>query len=186
MAPPPRPATPAPAATASLPPPRPATAVTAAAPAAAPAPVYSQAAGWLTAKALGRVKGPAIALMITAILGMLAQAVTLVMHFMGLSGLPAQPAGGAAVPGATAAQMQVFAMLAGTVGVVAGIVGLLTGVVILLGALKMKKLEGRRLAVTASILAMIPLVSPCCWLGLPFGIWALITLNKAEVKAAFH
>ncbi len=34
--------------------------------------------------------------------------------------------------------------------------------------------------------AMIPCVSPCCLLGLPLGIWALIVLVKPEVKAAFQ
>lgn len=38
----------------------------------------------------------------------------------------------------------------------------------------------------AAILAMIPCVSPCCLLGLPLGIWALIVLLKPEVKAAFQ
>jgi hypothetical protein len=38
----------------------------------------------------------------------------------------------------------------------------------------------------ASIIAMIPCVSPCCLLGLPIGIWALVVLMKPEVKSAFH
>ena len=37
----------------------------------------------------------------------------------------------------------------------------------------------------ASILAMIPCLSPCCLIGLPIGIWALVILMKPEVKAAF-
>jgi hypothetical protein len=51
--------------------------------------------------------------------------------------------------------------------------------------MKMQKLENHQLAFTASILAMIPCVSPCCFLGLPFGIWALVVLNKPEVKSQF-
>ena len=42
-----------------------------------------------------------------------------------------------------------------------------------------------RLAYTGAILSMIPCVSGCCLLGLPFGIWAVMTLNKPEVKAGF-
>jgi predicted Zn finger-like uncharacterized protein len=38
---------------------------------------------------------------------------------------------------------------------------------------------------TACILAMIPCVN-CCILGLPFGIWGLVVLNKPEVKDAFR
>jgi hypothetical protein len=50
----------------------------------------------------------------------------------------------------------------------------------------MKKLESYGLAMAASIIAMIPCVSPCCLLGLPIGIWALVVLMKPEVKSAFH
>jgi hypothetical protein len=51
--------------------------------------------------------------------------------------------------------------------------------------MKMKKLERYGLAMTASILAMLP-CSLCCVLGLPIGIWALVVLMKPEVKSAFH
>ena len=57
---------------------------------------------------------------------------------------------------------------------------------ILFGALKMKKLESYGLAMAASIIAMIPCFSPCCLLGLPIGIWAVVVLSKPEVKSAFH
>jgi hypothetical protein len=61
-----------------------------------------------------------------------------------------------------------------------------TSVLILFGGLKMKKLEGYGLVMAASIVAMIPCISPCCFIGLPIGIWALMVLNKPEVKSAFH
>jgi hypothetical protein len=77
-------------------------------------------------------------------------------------------------------------MLSGPVGVVLGIIGILASVVILLGAMKMKKLESYGLAMAASIIAMIPCLSPCCLLGLPIGIWAVVVLSKPEVKSAFH
>jgi predicted PurR-regulated permease PerM len=66
------------------------------------------------------------------------------------------------------------------------VIAIAVGVVVLLGALKMKKLESREWAMTASILAMIPCISPCCIVGLPIGIWALVVLSKPEVKSAFH
>ncbi len=52
--------------------------------------------------------------------------------------------------------------------------------------MKMKKLESYGLAMAASIIAMIPCLSPCCLIGLPIGIWALVVLSKPEVKSAFH
>jgi hypothetical protein len=69
-------------------------------------------------------------------------------------------------------------------GVISGVVGLIMGPLITFGAVKMKQCNSYGLAITASILAMIPFGN-CCCLGLPFGIWALVILNKPEVKDAF-
>jgi hypothetical protein len=38
----------------------------------------------------------------------------------------------------------------------------------------------------ASIIAIIPCFGPCCCLGIPVGIWALVVINKPEVKSAFR
>ena len=68
--------------------------------------------------------------------------------------------------------------------VVPSLLGIATGVLIILGALKMKNLQSYGLAMTASILAMLP----CTYaflIGIPMGIWALVVLTKPEVKAAF-
>ncbi len=77
---------------------------------------------------------------------------------------------------------------AGSPGIGAGwaIMGVLLCSLILFGALKMKKLENYPLAVAASIVAMIPCFLPCCVVGLPIGIWALVVLLRPEVKSAFH
>ncbi len=123
----------------------------------------------------GQVNGPAIGLMITAILGFLGQAVSLIWRLVGTSMM------------ATDERMPAWAIaFSGTMGVVASIVGILMSALILIGALKMKKLENYGLAMTASVIAMIPCISPCCLLGLPIGIWALVVLSKPEVKSTFH
>jgi hypothetical protein len=70
--------------------------------------------------------------------------------------------------------------------VVSGIIALLLSGLIFFGAMKMKKLESYGLAMAASIIAMIPCLSPCCLIGLPIGIWAVVVLVKPEVKSAFH
>jgi len=54
-----------------------------------------------------------------------------------------------------------------------------------MGASKMQSLTSYQFAFTAAILAMVPCLSPCCLLGLPFGIWALVVLNKPEIKSQF-
>ena len=77
-------------------------------------------------------------------------------------------------------------LFSGTFSVISNIVALLASGLILFGGLKMKKLESYGLAITASILAIIPCTSGCCLVGLPIGIWALVVLSKPEVKSAFH
>ena len=69
---------------------------------------------------------------------------------------------------------------------IGGVIGILLSGLIFIGAMKMKKLESHGLAVAASIVAMIPCLSPCCLLGLPIGIWAAVVLFKPEVKSAVH
>jgi hypothetical protein len=60
----------------------------------------------------------------------------------------------------------------------------LPGALIALGANQMRTLGSYGFAMTAAFLAVLP-CQPCCVLGLPFGIWALVTLNDEEVKDAF-
>ena len=66
------------------------------------------------------------------------------------------------------------------------LVGLLVAAFIIYVALKMKEMQQWGLAVAASILAMIPCISPCCIVGLPIGIWCLVVLTRPEVKNAFR
>ena len=130
----------------------------------------------LDSPAAEQVNGPAVGLIVTAILGALVQAASLIMHVAGASILA-----GSRMPNNPWANM-----FSGTIGVVSGILGLVVSGVILLGAIKMKRLESYGLAMAAAIIAMIPCFSPCCLLGLPIGIWALVALLKPEVKSAFH
>ena len=135
-----------------------------------------------TAAAEGKVSGPAVGLIVTAIIGFVFQAIGIVTNLIGTAAFNPFPNGNAP-PGFNPEALRMFQ---GTVGVVFNFIAIAVGVVILLGALKMKKLESREWAMTASILAMIPCISPCCVVGIPIGIWALVVLSKPEVKSAFH
>jgi hypothetical protein len=123
-----------------------------------------------------QVSGPATGLIVTAVLGFALQAVGFLGNIFGFTQ-------GFMAPGTDQAA---FNFLGGTVGMILNLVGVAVGVFILLGAQKMKNLENHGWAMAASIVAMIPCVSPCCLVGLPFGIWALIVLTKPEVKGAFQ
>lgn len=61
----------------------------------------------------------------------------------------------------------------------------LAGFVVFAG-LQMRSLKNWGVCLAGAILVMIPCsTSCCCCLGIPVGIWALITLTKPEVKSAF-
>lgn len=67
-----------------------------------------------------------------------------------------------------------------------GIVSVLLSAAIMWGSVSMMQLRSRGMAITASILAMIPISMPCCILGLGFGIWALVVLVRNDVASAFR
>ena len=132
------------------------------------------------AAALALVRGPAIGLKVTAILGLALVAIGLVVNLLTLSGVHL------GMGGINDPQMEkLFSSLGGGLGLVQDIIGAVVGGVVLLGAAKMQQLQNHQFAVTAAVVAMIPCISPCCVFGLPTGIWALVTLNKPEVKSQF-
>jgi hypothetical protein len=115
-----------------------------------------------------RVSGPANGLMAVGIIGIVISALVGVLM---VAQIGAMGAGGR--DGSEMAQLFGIPM------------NLVVSIIILIGAQKMKKLESYGFAKAAAIIAMIPFVSPCCLLGLPFGIQSLNALNEPEVKAAF-
>jgi GYF domain 2 len=132
------------------------------------------------APAAEEVSGPAVGLMAVAVLGFAGQATGMLIRFAGFSmyrwpyemghhGMP-----------------NWALLMSGTVGLIAGVIALAMSVLVFAAGFQMKRLENYGLAMAGSIAAMIPCFSPCCWIGLPIGIWALVILAKPEVKSAFH
>ena len=126
------------------------------------------------------VQGPAIGLIVTAGLGFILGALGIVMN---LAGVTMGAMGGQQQSQEVPAWVN---MMSGGLGIVSSLLGIVMSVVILMGALKMKKLENYTFAIIATVVAMVPCISPCCFVGLPIGIWALVVLNKPEVKGAFE
>ena len=54
------------------------------------------------------------------------------------------------------------------------------------GGISMMSLRRWGLAMAAAVLAIFPCTSPCCCLGLPLGVWAVVVLSRADVKAAMR
>ncbi len=143
------------------------------------APPSSQSSGEREA-ALQAVKGPAIALIIVASLG---------VAYYGFSGLFTLFTGGMIfhqeLPPDIPPPMR--ALIEGMQGPMAAVISLVVAAVngfVLFGAIKLLRLQHFGLVMAAVIVAMLP-CQCCCLLGLPFGIWALIVLNKPEVKSHF-
>ena len=125
--------------------------------------------------AFQRVSGPATCLIVTAVLG-------LGLHLLGIVGVILKIGMAGAFMHRNAMPEMFFT---GPVALAQSGIGIILSIVVLIGAIKMKGLENYGFAMAASIIALIPCVSPCCLLGLPFGIWALVVLSDPIVKSSF-
>jgi|SRR5208282_2076123 len=135
------------------------------------------------AAALQLVKGPAIGLKVTAILNLVLALWSLVKLAFFRTDLSQLYSG---IPQFNDPQVQQLLHLTqGPLGIINSLFALAMSVLVLIGAAKMQALRSFEFAFAAAILAMIPCLTPCCVLGLPFGIWALVVLNKPEVKSQF-
>jgi hypothetical protein len=77
--------------------------------------------------------------------------------------------------------------LVGTfVGYGAGVASILLAPVLIAGGIAMLRGKSLGLARAAAILAMIPVTSCCCVVGIPIGIWTLLILKKPAVEAYFR
>ena len=130
-------------------------------------------------QALAKVKPPAIALIVTAGIGILLAVLGILANVLNISVGTMEAANGGN-------NTEIWTNLAGGgLGLVQSIIGIIVGALIIMGAMKMMQLQTWSFALTVSIIAMVPFASPCCLLGLPFGIWAIIVLADNGVKAHF-
>jgi hypothetical protein len=150
-----------------------------------PPPLTAPAAGAGDGRdaALQLVKGPAIGLKVTAILNSVLALWSLLKLTLFRSDLSQLYSG---IPQFNDPQVQQLLHLThGPLGIINSLFSLAMSILVLIGAAKMQSLRSFEFAFAAAILAMIPCLTPCCALGLPFGIWALVVLNKPEVKSQF-
>ena len=131
----------------------------------------------VTSDASRQVSGPATGLLVTGIIGVFFAGLTLIASIVGMSFAPFIRD---EIPDRYAEFWE------GSVGAASSVVGIAVAAFIIFAALKMRELKQWELCLAASIVAMIPCISPCCILGLPIGIWAIVVLLRPEVKEAFH
>ena len=128
-----------------------------------------------------RVKGPAIGLIVTGGLGAL-----LVLLSLFSQGAMLALYRKLGIPEDQIEQMGRMQSSNLVVSLLMTLLGLAGAGVVILGGLKMLKLQSWVLCVIASFVAMIPCFTSCCCLvGIPIGIWSLVVLFNAEVKRAF-
>lgn len=137
--------------------------------------------------AAGRVTVPAIGLIVAA-------SISIVEAIWELIRLPATAAAMQQYeqmfqdnPQAAELMQKIAAFAGGPFGYIQCILQIIIAILIIMGAIKMKGLRSYEFAYAAAILSVIPCINPCCgwFLGLIFGIWAMIVLAKPDVKAQF-
>ncbi len=136
--------------------------------------------------AADRVKGPAIGLLIVGILGVVFGVLGLLNSLLGL-GLGAAQLNDMQSQGEQVPEWAKYFVGggAGAVQIIGNLVGIGCSALVAYAGVQMQKLQNRSLCTVGSVIAMIPCLSPCCCIGLPIGVWALVSLNKPEVRAAF-
>jgi hypothetical protein len=121
--------------------------------------------GGLVESARAQVAGPGTALAVTAWL-------TIVLGVLGIA-IGAAGMAGAVPPRNRDPNQPVESVIQGLM-----IVG--WNAMVLFGVNQMKDLRSRGWGIAAAVMSIIPCCS-CCILGIPFGIWALIVLNRSDV-----
>ena len=129
---------------------------------------------------LSKLKAPAIGLIVTAILNCLTGLFVLVSGLLRFSGIMGQEK----LPVKAAEKTGYLIGTFGGYGV--GVLSLILAPLIFYGGYKMLKGEGRGIAITASVLAILPLTSCCFAVGAVFGVWAIVVLMQTDVKSFFQ
>lgn len=129
------------------------------------------------ADALAQLKAPAICMLIVSCVSILAMLIDLVMRIININ------AGNVPVFGDNPAAEQ-GAIVGAYVGAGVDVLNLIAQFVVIAGCMAMLKGRGKSIASMAAVLSMIPCISGCCILNIPFGIWAFIVLKKPEVDQA--
>jgi hypothetical protein len=129
----------------------------------------------MSAEARDMLRGPAVGLKIAAAVGGVTQIASIV--FVALAVGVARNEGNR--------EEAVVATLAGSAGMSLGCLGIAMALFLWIGAGRMAGLRSYGLSMATGVVALIPCLSPCCVITLPFGIWALFVMARPEVKSAF-
>jgi len=125
----------------------------------------------------GKITAPGIALVITGGLGMIMTLFSIVWAFVG----PEPPFN----PDMPEFFREIQQGGRGPLAAAVQVIFIFVNAVIIAGGVAMIRQSMWGLALAASIVAMVNIGNCCCLIGLPIGIWSLVILLMADVKAAF-
>ena len=124
-----------------------------------------------------RLSGPATGLLVTGIVGGVISLTSLITGFFSAGLIPYMD---------DEFSEKMEGMFQASYMTASSLVGILIAAFLIYVSTKMREPSQYGLCIAASVLAMVPCVSPCCIIGLPIGIWCLVVLTKPEIKAAFQ
>jgi hypothetical protein len=140
------------------------------------------------AAALNKVKTPGILLMISGIISLLTNVVggsmTAVLY-LGMKEEIMKQLENDPNQDVPIESLDMIFNLYGYGGIVCAVLGLLVGAFVIFAAVRMMKLQGWGMALTAAILSLVPCFQGCCLLAIPAGIYAMVVLLDSSVKPTF-
>lgn len=123
------------------------------------------------------VKGPAVGLIVTSSFWLLLLVLSLVLNLFKLvvgAKFDLQQANGPLGDAAIPVQLVGIMLLSGV------------NACTLYGGLSMLQKRNYGVAMTAAVLSIIPCLSPCYIVGIPFGIWAMVLMLRPDVRYGFR
>ena len=133
------------------------------------------------------VRAPAIALLVYGIIGIANALLGVVGSFFGASinawMFERLEKEGVVVPSFVSAAGRAAGLL---VNLLSNFFALALAGLITYAGLRMPKLRDHGICMAGAIAALLPCGGCCCLIGMPIGIWALIVLNRADVRASFQ
>jgi predicted Zn finger-like uncharacterized protein len=132
-------------------------------------------------EAASALKGPAICLLIFGVIAIILGFLGGAFYALVLPNLAQAQANNPQFGGGQQPPPAAFLIGSGVVNIV---LASFWGGLVIAGSICMLRLRVYPLAMTGAIVAMLPCTG-CCLVGLPLGIWALVVLQRPEVKNAF-
>jgi hypothetical protein len=126
----------------------------------------------------GKVRGPAIGLIVAAILGVLVQLVAIAWDMVSDAPAPWET-GEVDIP-------RWAVDLGESMGIVLTLISFAVAGFMVFAGIKLMRLESYVIVLIAAIVALVPCISPCCCFSLPIGIWALVVMHAPDVRPAFR